>query len=234
MLTARSKRELTRALYEVEQFLKSYPNDPSVVGPRQLKDQIESGLMRECPMPQAYRVPNRFIGIAVALAAVLLVALGIWRFVAQGRRLLKAEDFECFGGTIAESADDGVTLRRTKSRIDAGCNYMPKGRRIPLDATRNRFLLHPSRRQNGASCWVTLTFEADPGKFVVEHDWIPDNGQGCLELSELVLPDVRKWAADHNITDAKYYFIKIRVQPWDREGPAITFRRILAGPVPTK
>lgn len=149
---------------------------------------------------------------------------------------LQVGDFECFGGTIAERGDNGVTLRRTESHVDAGCNYMPDGRRIPLDADHNRILLHPSRRQNGAYCVVTITFEADLGNFVGEHEWIDDNGRGCIGLSELSLPDVREFAREHGIMGATHYFIKIRVQPWvwNRDGPALTFSRILSRPASGK
>lgn len=172
------------------------------------------------------------IALSRTIALMVLIEGVLWltprATVAQEEPLLKVEDFECFGGTIAEKAESGVTLTRTKSRVDAGCNYMPDGRRIPLDAA--RILLNPSRRQNGAYCVVTLTFEAGPGNFVGEHDWIADNGRGCLDLSELSLPDVSRWANDHNITGATHYFIKIRVQPWDKEGPSLTFSRISAQP----
>lgn len=144
--------------------------------------------------------------------------------------LLRVEDFECFGGSIAKKTIDGVALTRTRTHVDAECNYIPGGTDIPLDSQHNHVSLYPSKQESGAYCVVTLTFKNISGDFVGEHDWIPDNGRGCRDLSELSLQNVRNWAQKNNIMDATHYFIKIRIQPWDKKGQTLTFSRILIQP----
>jgi hypothetical protein len=145
---------------------------------------------------------------------------------------LRAKDFTvCFGDTTVVNNSAGVTLTRTKSGEDAGCEFHPNGGNISLDADHSRIELKPKESVNSGYYVVTITYKNEYGKWN-EKDWIRDTGQRDTNLQ--VLSDVRKFASDNGIRGMTEYFIKVRVQPWKFEGlkkPAFIFSRLSIKPV---
>lgn len=137
-----------------------------------------------------------------------------------------AEDFTNSFGPITVAFSEGtLTLTRNKALVDAGADWRPAGKAVPLDAEHDSVTIVPVAALNGGYYQVNILFFGADGQFIAEVPLVLDTNSS----DPCTVGQVGKLAAA-KAPGAASYFIRFRIQPVDQAGAAFSFRGVSAGP----
>ena len=156
----------------------------------------------------------------------LFVALIALTASAQTPTPSLAKEFATPFGPLTVTDDQGnALLTRTQADVDAGVDWRPGGKLVPLDTEHDTVTIVPVAARNGAFYVVTILFHAADGRFLSEVPLLADTQktepQTCAGLAKL---------AATKAPGAANYALRFRIQPVGKAGAAFAFGAITASP----